>query len=84
MLQAEATLVTRVCGHTRRRSPDLSTAKVKPKQIALYLLIAFVVVSVWKDPATSASYAADFLSSVGHFLRSLYTKLAQFIEGIGK
>jgi hypothetical protein len=75
--------VTRVCGHTRRRSPELSAAKVKPKQIALYLLIAFVIVSIWKDPATSASYAAEFLSSVGQFLRSVYTKLAQFIENIG-
>ena len=61
----------------------MATNSVKPKQIALYLLIAFVIVSVWKDPATSASYAGDFLSSVGQFLRSLYTKLAQFVEGIG-
>jgi hypothetical protein len=61
----------------------MSAAKIKPKQVLLYLMIAFIVVSVWKDPQTSADYAGEFLSQVGRFLRSLYTKLAQFIQGIG-
>jgi hypothetical protein len=61
----------------------MAVAKIKSKQVALYLMIAFLVVSVWKDPSTSAAYAGDFLSSVGHFLRSVYTKLAKFIEAIG-
>lgn len=61
----------------------MSATKIKPKQVILYLMIAFIVVSVWKDPQTSADYAGDFLSSVGSFLRELYVKLAQFIEGIG-
>jgi hypothetical protein len=63
--------------------PLSATAKINLKQILLYLIIAFVIVSVWKDPKTSAAYAGDFLSSVGHFLRALYTRLAQFVEGIG-
>lgn len=63
--------------------PLSATAKINLKQILLYLVIAFVIVSVWKDPGTSASYAGDFLSSVGHFLRELYTRLAKFVEGIG-
>ena len=50
---------------------------------ALYLVIAFLIVSVWKDPVTSAEYAGDFLSSVGRFLREVYVRLAQFIEAIG-
>ncbi len=58
--------------------------KLKLTHILLYLVVAFVVVSVWKDPTTSATYAGDFLSSVGHFFRTLYTKLAEFIQGIGK
>jgi hypothetical protein len=63
---------------------NMAATKVKPKQVALYLIIAFVIVSIWKDPATSASYAGDFLGQVGHFLLALYRKLTQFIEGIGK
>jgi hypothetical protein len=62
---------------------NMAATKVKPKQVALYLIVAFVIVSVWKDPKTSADYAGEFLSQVGHFLRSLYTKLAQFVQGIG-
>jgi hypothetical protein len=61
----------------------MAATKIKPKQVALYLMIAFLIVSVWKDPITSASYAGEFLSSVGHFLRVVYTKIAQFIEAIG-
>jgi hypothetical protein len=60
-----------------------AVTKIKPKQIALYLVIAFLIVSVWKDPATSADYASDFLTSVGRFLTQVYVKLARFIEGLG-
>lgn len=59
-----------------------SVTKVKPKQVALYLIIAFLIVSVWKDPQLSADYAGEFLGQVGHFLLALYRKLSQFIEGI--
>lgn len=62
----------------------MAAKPIQPKKIALYLLIAFVVVSVWKDPSASATYAGDFLSQVGHFLRDLYSKLAEFIAGVGK
>ena len=59
-----------------------SLAKVKPKQVAFYLIIAFLIVSVWKDPQMSADYAGDFLGQVGDFLLTLYRKLSQFIEGV--
>jgi hypothetical protein len=62
----------------------MAATKINVKHVLLYLIIAFVIVSVWKDPATSAAYAGDFLSQVGSFFRDLYTKLAQFVEGIGK
>ena len=61
----------------------MAAAKIKPKQVAMYLIIAFLVVSVWKDPAVSADYAGDFLSLVGRFLVELYRKASQFIEGVG-
>jgi hypothetical protein len=56
--------------------------KLKAKQVLLYLIIAFVIVSVWKDPATSADYAGDFLGQVGGFFKTLYSKIAEFMNGL--
>lgn len=61
----------------------MAAAKIKPKQVAMYLIIAFLVVSVWKSPTVSADYATDFLTLVGRFIVELYRKLSQFIEGVG-
>lgn len=56
--------------------------KINIKQIVLYLVIAFVVVSIWKDPSGSASRAGDFLGNVGNFFVDLIDKGSSFIKGL--
>jgi hypothetical protein len=52
------------------------------KKILLYLVIAFIVVSIWQNPEASAQAAADFLSAVGGFFADLIDKTATFVEGL--
>ncbi len=52
------------------------------KKILVYLALAFVVVSVWRDPAGSASAAGDFLHSVGGFFSTLIDKGSSFLKGL--
>ena len=56
--------------------------KLNLKQILIYLVIAFVVVSVWKDPSGSASTAGRFLGNVGNFFVALIDKGSSFIKGL--
>ncbi len=51
-------------------------------KIILYLIIAFVVVSIWKDPQGSADAAGIFLSSVGRFFHTLGSKTSTFVKNI--
>ncbi|MGD9702511.1 MAG: hypothetical protein AB7Q42_07065 [Acidimicrobiia bacterium] len=52
------------------------------KKILLYLVIAFVVVSIWRNPEGSASAAGDFLGSVGTFFSELIDRTATFVKGL--
>lgn len=52
------------------------------KKILVYLALAFVVVSVWRDPAGSANAAGDFLHSVGGFFSTLIDKGSSFLKGL--
>ena len=52
------------------------------KKVLLYLVIAFVVVSIWQNPEGSAEAAGDFLGAVGNFFADLIDKTATFIEGL--
>jgi hypothetical protein len=54
------------------------------KKILLYLIIAFVIVSVWKDPSGSAKTAGVYLGNVGHFFVNLIDKGSTFIKGLTK
>jgi hypothetical protein len=51
-------------------------------KIILYLIIAFVVVSIWKDPKGSADVTGTFLSSVGHFFGDLGHRTSTFLKNI--
>ncbi len=51
-------------------------------KIILYLIIAFVVVSIWKDPQGSASAAGTFLSSLGRFAHTVGHKSQMFMKNI--
>ncbi len=56
--------------------------KIDLKQVLLYLVIAFVIVSIWKDPAGSADRAGTFLGNVGNWLVDLVDKSSSFIKGL--
>ncbi|WP_269228006.1 hypothetical protein, partial [Escherichia coli] len=52
------------------------------KKILVYLSLAFVIVSVWRDPAGSADAAGAFLSSVGSFFGTVIDKSVAFLKGL--
>ena len=53
------------------------------KKAIIYLSVAFVIISVWRDPAGSARVAGDFLGTVGGFFSTVIDKVASFIKGLG-
>jgi hypothetical protein len=53
-------------------------------RIALYLLLAFLVIQLWQDPTGAAQSTMDFISGVGHFFASLFDKIGQFVSGLGR
>jgi hypothetical protein len=56
--------------------------KIDLKKLLLYLVIAFVIVSIWKDPSGSAKTAGTYLGNVGDFLVALIDKGSSFIKGL--
>ncbi len=53
-------------------------------RIALYLLLAFLVIQLWQDPHGAAQATMDFIGGVAHFFASLFDKIGQFVSGLGK
>ena len=53
-------------------------------RIALYLLLAFLVIQLWQDPHGAAQATMDFIGGIGHFFASLFDKIGQFVAGLGK
>lgn len=53
------------------------------KKILIYLIIAFVIVSIWQNPEEAADAATEFLGSVGNFFSELIDRTATFIQGLG-
>jgi hypothetical protein len=52
------------------------------RKVLIYLALAFVIVSVWRDPEASAGAAGDFLHSVGGFFSALIDKGSKFLKGL--
>jgi hypothetical protein len=52
-------------------------------RIALYLLIAFLLIQLWQDPRGAAQATMDFVSGIGHFFASLIDKIGEFVSGLG-
>ena len=52
------------------------------KKILLWLVITFVVVSVWTNPENAAQTAGDFLASVGGFFSDLVDRTARFVTNL--
>ena len=53
-------------------------------RIALYLLVAFLLIQLWQDPHGAAQATMDFVSGIGHFFASLFDKIGEFVGGLGK
>lgn len=54
------------------------------KKLLVYLALAFVVISMWRDPSGSAGAAGGFLHSVGGFFSSAIDKGSVFLKGLAK
>ena len=52
-------------------------------RVAFYLLVAFLVIRLWQDPAGSADATVNFIGSIGSFFASAVDKLSQFVRGLG-
>jgi hypothetical protein len=52
------------------------------KKLLVYLSLAFVVISIWTDPAGSASAAGNFLHSVGGFFSTAINKGSAFLKNL--
>jgi hypothetical protein len=63
-----------------RRSPHMNLDTLR--KILVYLALAFVIVSVWSDPAGSANAAGNFLHEVGGFFSTAIDKGSAFLKGL--
>lgn len=52
------------------------------KKLLIYLSLAFVVISIWTDPAGSAGAAGSFFHSVGGFCSTAITKGSSFLKNL--
>lgn len=53
------------------------------KKVLLWLIIAFVIVSIWQSPEGAAGVAGNFLGSVGNFFSAVIDRSARFIRNLG-
>ncbi len=53
-------------------------------KVAMYLLIAFMVIQLWQDPTGAAPAPTNFVSGIGHFFSSAMDKIGAFVKGLTK
>jgi hypothetical protein len=53
-------------------------------RVVFYLLVAFLVIRLWQDPAGSADATVNFVGSIGSFFASAVDKIATFFRSLGK
>jgi hypothetical protein len=51
-------------------------------RIAMYLVLAFLVIQLWQDPSGAAQATMDAISGVGHFFAALIDKIGEFVSGL--
>jgi hypothetical protein len=52
-------------------------------RIAFYLMVAFLVIRLWQDPAGAANATVNFVGSIGSFFADAVNKLSEFVRGLG-
>jgi hypothetical protein len=50
------------------------------KRIALYLVIAFLILFIWNDPTGAGDAIGAFFHDVGSFFSDLFNKFASFVS----
>lgn len=58
--------------------------KVNLKQWLVYLMIAFVVVFIYRDPRGASDAIGPFLGDIGHLLTNVINSGAEFLAGFGR
>lgn len=58
--------------------------KINVKKLLLWLVIAFLVVSIYNNPEDSGDSVGMFLGDVGSFLSTAVDRAAAFIGGLGE
>jgi hypothetical protein len=56
--------------------------KLNVKQILIYLVIAFVILSIWNSPSTTGNNVGDFLGSVGSWIGDVIDRFAEFVSSL--
>lgn len=52
------------------------------KKLVTVIVVLFLVISFWRDPAGSADSFGTFVGSVGGFFSSVIDKSGQFVKGL--
>jgi hypothetical protein len=52
------------------------------KKLAVTVLVIFLLISFWSNPAGSADAFGDFVGNVGGFFSSVIDKGAQFVKAL--
>lgn len=52
------------------------------KKLFVWLVVAFIIVSVWRDPRGASQEIGGFLGDVGHFLTIALMKLSEALQGV--
>jgi len=53
-------------------------------RIGLYLLVAYVAIQLWQDPAGAAQATMDMIEGIGQFFATLLDKIGQFVRGLSE
>jgi enoyl-[acyl-carrier protein] reductase II len=76
--------ISRICRKRRRtaqcRAGGLQTMNITVRKILLWLVIAFIILFIWNDPAGAGDAIGNFLTDVGDFFSDLFNKFADFVS----
>lgn len=56
----------------------------KMAQPVAVLAVGFLVLAIWRSPATAAADVTHVLGNVGTFLQEVLSKVAEFLGSFGK
>jgi hypothetical protein len=53
-------------------------------RIGMYLVLAYLAIQLWQDPAGAAHGTMAFIQGIGHFFAAFFDKIGAFVKGLGK